>query len=157
MAAVVQVTKTGPRTYTPAEVITGGQLVEGRATPAIVAGIGASGARVGVAAAASTKVLGVALTDAQPPEAVVTTATTVNGRPQLAAFVLPVVVPVAYSGDEVPVTYAATAAFGDPLIAAANGQVTPAGATPDARTIVGRCTNPGGVAAGGTVGLMRIA
>ena len=47
-------------------------------------------------------------------------------------------------------------ALNDPLVAAANGQVTPAGATPDARTIVGRCTNPGGVAAG-AVGLMRIA
>ena len=52
--------------------------------------------------------------------------------------------------------YAAAANFGDALICAANGQVTPAGATPDARQIVGKCTAPNGVGIG-AVGLMRIA
>lgn len=145
MSAVVQVTKTGPRTYTPAEAITGGQLVEARAA-----------SRVGVAAAGSVKVLGVALTDAINPEAVSTTPTVVNGRPVLNAAALPTLVPVAYAGDEAPVTYAAAAAFGDKLIAAANGQVTPAGLNPDPRSIVGTCTAPAGVAAG-AVGLMRTA
>lgn len=145
MSGAVQVTKTGPRTYTPAEAILGGQVVEARAA-----------GRIGVAAAGSVKHLGVALTDAINPEAVSTTSTLVNGRQQLTAVVLPVVVAVAYSGIEVPVTYAAAAAFGDKLICAALGQVTPAGATPDARTIIGTCTAPAGVAAG-AVGLMRTA
>ncbi len=145
MSAVAQVTKTGPRTYTPAEPILGGQLVEGRA-----------GSRIGVAAAGTVRGLGVALTDAQSPDAFVSTPVIVAGRPVLNAAVLPTVVAVAYSGEETPVTYAAAANFGDPLIAAALGQVTPALATPDARTIVGKCTAPAGVAAG-AVGLMRIA
>jgi hypothetical protein len=55
----------------------------------------------------------------------------------------------------VPVKFAAAAAFGDRLIAAAAGTVTPAGATPDARTIVGFCAELAGVALNGT-GLMRV-
>lgn len=42
-------------------------------------------------------------------------------------------------GQSVRVTYLGAAAPGVKLVGAANGQVTPAGATPDARTIVGRC------------------
>lgn len=143
MPAVVQVTKTGPKTFTPAEPILGGQLVEARAA-----------GRIGVAAAGSFKVLGVAVTDAQSPDAVVTTATLAGGRPVLNAAILPVNVGVAYGGIEVPVVYAAAAAFGDKLVAAANGQVAPAGLTPDARSIVGTCTAPAGVALG-AAGLMR--
>ncbi len=143
MAAVVQVTKTGPKTFTPAEPILGGQLVEARAA-----------GRIGVAAAGSLKVLGVAVTDAQSPDAVAGTATVVAGRSVLNAAILPVNVGVAYGGIEVPVLYAAAAAFGDKLVAAANGQVTPAGAAPDARSIVGTCTAPAGVALG-AAGLMR--
>lgn len=147
MSGAVQVTKTGPRTYTPAAdaTIAGGQLVEAR-----------TGGRIGIAGAGSTKVLGVALTDATGPELLTLTAQTVNGRPVLNTAVLPTAVAVAYGGIEVPVTYAAAAAFGDKLIAAANGQVTPAGATPDARTIVGICSAPAGVAQN-AVGLMRTA
>lgn len=156
MAAVTQVTKQGPRTYTPVEPILGGQLVEGRAAGLAIAGQGGSGGPIGVAAAGSLKVVGVAITDGQSPNAVVTTPVMVGGRSVLNAAILPTSVAVAYGGIEVPVTYAAAATFGDLLIAAANGQVTPAGATPDARTIVGRCTAPAGVAAG-AVGLMRTA
>lgn len=158
MSAVLQVTKTGPRTYTPVEAILGGQLVEGRDGAAITE-IGASGGLVGVAGAGSLRVVGVALIDATTTALATAAAVpvTVNGRQQLAAYPQATAVSVAYSGDEVPVVYAAAASFGQKLIAAANGQVTPAGATPDARSIVGTCTNPGGVAAGATVGLMRIA
>lgn len=155
MSAVLQVTKTGPRTYTPAEAILGGQLVEARAA-----------GRVGVAADGSVKGLGVALTDAINPEANTGVPTVVNGREVLNAALLPTVVPVAYGGDEAPVTYVEAAAFGDKLAAAANGQVRvwravdPDGAgvlTADpASAIVGTCTAPAGVAAG-AVGLMRIA
>lgn len=148
MSGAVQVRKTGPRTYTPAAdaTITGMQLVEARAA-----------SRVGVAAAGSVKVLGVALNDAIGPELLVTTPTTVNGHSVLNAVVLPTAVAVADSGIEVPVIYAAAAAFGDKLIAAALGKVTPAGATPDARTIVGTCTEPAGISGADIVGLMRTA
>lgn len=135
--------KTGPRSFVPAETITGGQLVEARAA-----------SRVGVAAAGSFKVLGVAIADAVTPESFQSGTTVVNGRDTLNAAPLPNRVALAYGGDEVPVVYVAAAAFGDKLIAAAAGQVTPAGLTPDARTIVGTCTVPEGVAAG-AVGLMR--
>jgi hypothetical protein len=149
MPAIPQVTKTGPRTYVPAvgQLILGGQCVEGTA-----------GSRIKVAAAGSTRFLGVAVTDARSPEDVntsITTPTTVDGRLVVNAAPFPVNVAVAYAGTEVPVVYAAAANFGDLLICAANGQVTPAGATPDARTIIGRCTAPAGVGAGAT-GLMRI-
>lgn len=144
MPGVLQVTKTGPRTYVPAELILGGQLVEARAT-----------GRIGVAAG-STKVLGVALTDGTNPESFTGEPTVVNGLPVLNAAQLPGHTAVAYGGAEVPVTYSVAAAFGDLLVATATGQVAPAGATPDARTIVGRCTAPAGVAAA-AVGLMRVA
>lgn len=150
MSAVAQVTKTGPKTFTPAEAILGGQLVEARAA-----------SRIGVAGANSAKVLGVALTDATSPELISTAATVVNGRSVLNAALLPPNVAVAYGGDEVPVKYVAAAAFGDKLVAAATGQVTPfvnaaAGAASNAHLIVGTCTAPAGVAAG-AVGLMRTA
>jgi hypothetical protein len=155
VSAVPQVTKTGPRTYTPAEAIIGGQLVEARA-----------GSRIGVAAADSPRVLGVALTDAINPEANTGVPTVVNGREVLNAALLPTVVAVAYGGGEAPVTYAVAAGFGDRLVAAANGQVRPFNLTdPDGAgaavadnpaLIVGTCTALAGVAAG-AVGLMRIA
>jgi hypothetical protein len=146
MPAVPRVTTGGPRTYVPASgvAISGGQVVEARAA-----------GRIGPAAAGSFVCLGVALTDAIAPEDLVTTGTQVGGRTTINMAVLPQNVAVAYAGDEVPVTYAAAATFGQLLVAAANGQVTPAGATPDARTIIGRCTAPNGVGAA-AVGLMRI-
>lgn len=152
MPSIVQKFKTGPRTYPAVEAITGGQLVEARST---------SGGGAGVAAVGSVKVLGVALDDANPtgtPSA----PTIVGGRPSLSAVVVPTDVAVAYN-EIVPVTYAANAAFGDLLVAAANGQVTPVAAvtTPTAgdvtstRGIVGRCEERGGVTAG-NVGLAYI-
>lgn len=149
MPGVPQVTQGGPKTFTPAatKFVRGGRLVEATGTN-----------RIQEAGAASVKVLGVALTDAIAPEDVNTQSTTDGqGRPVLNTVVLPVSVAVAYAGTEVPVTYAANASFGDPLVAAANGTVTPAGATPDARTIVGKCTQLGGVVVGtNPVGLARI-
>lgn len=143
MAAIPQVRKTGPRTYVPAELIAGGQVVEARAA-----------SRVGVAAAGSFKTLGVAVTDGINPEAFTSTPAVVNGVSVLDANQLPGYVVLADSGIEVPVKYNAAAAFGDRLIAAALGTVTPAGVTPDARTIVAVCTEPAGVAAG-AIGLAR--
>jgi hypothetical protein len=139
MGAIPQVRQTGPKSYPVVEAVTGGQLVEGRTTGA--------GDSVGVAAAGTVKCMGVSLNDA-----VATVVTTpVNG-----------VLDVAPLGNranvaknvEVPVKYAAAANIGDKLIAASNGRVTPAGATPDARTIVGECTQK--VTAADTVALAWI-
>ncbi|QDF17100.1 head scaffolding protein [Gordonia phage William] len=149
MPGIVQVTQGGPKTFTPADdvVIKGGQLVEAR-----------SGGRIGVAAAGSFKVLGVALNDALAPEDFPGSDTTdALGRTVVSAVPVPTTVAVAYAGTEVKVTYAANAAFGDKLVAAANGTVTPAGTTPDARTIVGICTEPAGVTVSTkAVGLIRL-
>lgn len=148
MPGIPVVFKHGQRTYTPADnaTIVGGQLVEAVA-----------GGRIQKAAAGSVKVLGVALNDAIAPEDLVTTGTTgADGRPVVSTAILPQNVAVVSNGAEVRVTYAANAAFGDKLIAAANGTVTPAGATPDARTIVGICTEPAGVTVStNAVGLIR--
>lgn len=148
MSGIAQFTQGGPRTFVPAsgETILGGQLVEAR-------GAG----RIGVAAAASTKVLGVALTDAVAPEGFPPANTTdVLGRPVVSAVPIPTSVAVAYAGTEVKVKYSAAANFGDKLVATAAGTVAPAAATPDARTIVGVCTEESGVAVNAT-GLIRLA
>jgi hypothetical protein len=55
-----------------------------------------------------------------------------------------------YPLGEFNVLYESSAKFGDALIAGVAGGVVPAGATPDARAVIGRCTNPGGVVVSGT-------
>lgn len=135
MSGVPIVFKTGPQTYTPADnsVITGGDVV--------TAG---TGGRCVVAGAAAVNVLGIALNDAIAPEDVVTAP---SGTPPV-TFVGPqeTKVAVAYGGMVVDgVTYTADCAEGLALVAAANGDVSPAGTTPDARTIIGWCAEPGGV------------
>lgn len=115
---------TGYRTsYTPVEAIVGGQVVEARALSTN------KGSRAcGVAGAASNLVAGVALHD------VPATRGSIQGPQALDEHALTV---VAYA--EVPVTFAAAATRGQALIAAANGTVTPAGATPDGRQVIGYC------------------
>jgi hypothetical protein len=144
MPAVPMQFKTGPRTYVPAELIIGGQVIEARAN-----------GRVGVAGAGSLKTLGIAVTDGINPEARVTATTTgADGRPVLNAAPLPNIVTTADSGISVPCTYANAAAFGDRLKAAANGQVTPLVTNDDPRMTVGICDEPLGVAQG-AIGLTR--
>lgn len=149
MSGIAQVTQGGPKTFTPADdqVIKGGQLVEAT-----------TGGRIKVAAAGSAKVLGVALTDALAPGDFPGAGSTDSlGRPVVAAVPVPTKVAVAYGATEVKVTYSANAAFGDKLVATANGTVGPAAATPDARTIVGVCTEPAGVTvSANAVGLIRL-
>jgi hypothetical protein len=148
MSGVAQYRKTGPRTYTPlaGQSIVGGHIVEA-----------AAGGRIQHAGALSVKHLGVALTDAIAPEQVVNTPTTgADGRPVTAMYSLPPLVAVADSGIEVKVVYNANASFGDWLVCAAGGTVTPAGATPDSRTVVGQCREPLGVVVGTSpLGLMK--
>lgn len=135
MSGVAIVLKAGPKTYTPADntAIKGGDVVAA----------GAAG-RVIVAGAAAVNVLGIATNDAVAPEDVTTTA---SGDPLvLVAVPQNTKVAVAYGGMEVDgVTFTADCAEGLALVAGANGDVTPAGATPDARTVIGWCAEPGGV------------
>jgi hypothetical protein len=144
MAAVPQTFKTGPQTYVPAELVVGGQVVEARAS-----------SRVGVAGAGSLKTLGIAVTDGINPEAFTNDATVVNGLPVLDATQRQNHVVVANGGIVVAgVKYAAAAAFGDRLKAAALGTVTPMGAAEDCRLQVGVCVEPAGVLINAT-GLVR--
>jgi hypothetical protein len=127
----------GPVTFTALATIVGGQLVDGAA------------GGVQPAAAASNVCVGIATTDAIP--AATSQAPTIPGiTTAINAAPIPPYVAVANSGVW-PVTYAAVATFGQRLVTAANGQVTPAAATPDARQVVGICMEPAGVA-GGAVG-----
>lgn len=141
MAGVIPRYTDGPVTCTVGEPVAGGLMVEARA-----------GGVVGVAAAGSLVALGVATTDATPPaDAVSTDAfgnTLVNtaGVSQYTAVA---------SEGYYPVTFAAAATFGQALVCAANGQVTPAAAAADPRTIIGKCWEPNGVTAG-AVGLAKI-
>ena len=148
MAATPQVTQGGPKTFTPAAGVTilGGTVVEATA----------SGGRIQPAGAASAKVLGVALTDAIAPENAGGSSTDTFGNPVIAAVAVPTTTAVAYGGAEAKVTASAAVAFGDLVIATANGRVGPAGATPAAATIVGRVTEPGGIGVNAS-GLIRLA
>lgn len=138
--------KHSPVTREVIEAVKGGQLVEARATGA--------GDKVGVAAANSAKVLGVANKDAMP---VGTSAsgTTVDGFPSVNIAVVS-----QFTGVErnafYDLTYAGTVAFGQPVKAAANGQVTLWVSGTDAADLkIGRCEHPGGRASG-QVGLTYV-
>lgn len=144
MSGITQVTKTGPKTFTAGELVLGGQVVEGTDTGVVIP-----------ATADSERVVGVALTDAQPAPAD-NPVTDAAGRPVVVAVQLPTTVAVAYSGIEVRVTYSAAAKFGARLVATADGTVGPAAADAAAATIVGVCTEPAGVAADAR-GLIRLA
>lgn len=118
--------------YTCAEAVVGGQLVERR-----------TGVRlVGVAAAGSLLVCGVARWDVPAARAIVGGPQVGDGNELTVA-----------RGVVIPVTFTAAATAGQKLIAAANGQVTPAGAAPDARTVVGEAFEAVGI---GAVGLAYI-
>jgi len=137
----------GPDSFQVSAQVLGGQLVVAD---------GSSATTVSVAGVGAILVLGVAGADAAP---IVSQAgnTTAYGQSLTDISVLPDYVPV-YHGVDMHVTYAAAAVFGVLLKVAALGQVTPwvSGVDTNAALIVGRCTQPGGVAAGATVARARI-
>lgn len=134
MTTVIPRFDSGPVTFTALATIVGGQLVDGA-----VGGVQPS-------AAGSNAVVGVATTDAIP--AGTSQAPTIPGV-SVAVNAAPIPPYVAVANNGVwPLTYAASATFGQRLITAANGQVTPAAATPDARQVIGICMEPAGVALG---------
>jgi hypothetical protein len=134
----------GPRTYEAVEALTGGWVVEARAG-------GVDNPGVGVAAAASTSVLGVAQKDAHPN----------GGQPAApAAGVLDVTLApreVAVINDgHVPLKYSAATAYGAIVCSAGSGSVRTATAGEiGAGAAIGKCVEKGGVALGGT-GLTRL-
>jgi hypothetical protein len=125
----------GPITFKVKGTVRGGRLVEGAAADV-------DGGIIIEAGAASAKVLGVATKDARKP--VSPNSVDTFGNPIVDTTMITDEVAVG-KGGVYPLTYTANAAFGDPLVATAAGTVAPAGATPDARTIVGRCMEPLGV------------
>jgi hypothetical protein len=142
MPAIVPRFQEGPVTAAVIAAVVGGQLVDG-----VAGGVQPS-------AAGSNVCVGVALSDSLPASTSQTP--TVPGAP-VSVNLAPYPAQVAVSSEGVlPVTYAAAATFGQRLITAANGQVTPAGAAPDARQVVGICYEPAGVAPG-AVGAMLLA
>jgi len=135
----------GPANYQVSATVYGGSLVIAD---------GSAATTVSTAGAGAINVLGVAGNDASP---IVSQAGNVNAysQPIVDVSVLPDYTAVYCGGVDIHVTYAAAATFGALLMAAANGQVTPFTGTTYTQ-IVGRCTQPGGVAAGATVARARI-
>lgn len=141
MAGVIPRFTTGPVTYEVVEAVAGGKIVEARAA-----------GKVGVAAAGSVKVLGVATKDSAP----VASNSTTDAFGNKVLNINPVTQYCAVGVGFYPVTYAATATFGVALKAAANGQVTPwLSGTDAANLIIGYCAEPLGVNSG-AVGLAKI-
>ena len=138
----------GPANYQVSATVYGGSLVIAD---------GSNATTVSTAGAGAINVLGVAGNDASP---IVSQAGNVNSynQPIVDVSVLPDSTAVHCAAIDIHVTYAAAATFGQLLKAAASGQVTPwvSGTDTLPATIVGRCTQPGGVLAGATVARARI-
>lgn len=134
MPGVVPKFVDGPITYKVKATVRGGRLVEAAAADV-------NGGVVQEAGAASVKVLGVATKDARlavDPNTTDTFGNIITDTTQITDE-------VAVGVGVYPVVYSANAAFGDPLVATAAGTVAPAGAAPDARTVIGQCREPLGV------------
>lgn len=140
MTSVTPLFEHGPITYTVSAAVDGGQLVAPDTTT------GNEG-KVKPAGASSTSVLGVAITPAQP-NTDGATGTTTYGAPVVDASWPDNDVAVAYRGV-FKLTAAANCSFGDLLVAAADGQVTPyTSGTTTYDAVVGRCVDPAGIASG---------
>ena len=147
MSASLPHYKMGPANYQVSTLIYGGQVVEAT-NPGTTTDLTVKPS----ATASSSIVLGVAGNDANVLTAQ-TGAPNSYGQPLIDISVLTDYVSVYSGGYDIWVWYSGAAQPGQRLIAAGtvsgqNGTVTAAGATPDARTLIGVCTHPGGVAAG---------
>lgn len=129
--------KEGPVTFQVNATVKGGQLVEPDGTTG----------RVKPTAGASSTVLGVALTDAEP---------TSNAAPtDPVTMVWPPADVAVARGCDIKLTYSGAAAFGELIKSAAGGQVAALGAGTFDQAI-GRCTEPGGVSGAGATGRTRL-
>lgn len=126
-------------TYEAVETIAGAQLVEARAAISTTT----PGMRpAGVAADESLKALGFAQKDAVAPGDPIRT----PSAGVLDVTLAPAEFEVISDGFVPGVKFSTAAAYGDRLVAGPLGTVKPAGATPDARKVIGWCATPGGVA-----------
>lgn len=148
MAGVVANVRHGPSTYEVNTAIIGDRLVE----PDGVTG------KIKHATAGSTRVLGVSLYEAMPAGTAYED-TTSAGFPRVDHAVPQEYVAVGWTG-EFKVLAAGAINFGAQVAAGANGTVVPytaaaAGAAQTFDQIVGRCTQPSGIANGAS-GLIRL-
>lgn len=127
---VPRLSNAGPNTYPVSEAVRGGHIVE-----AFTDG------KARKSRAGSVTVLGVANIDAKPW--VNPVSTDVDGFEVINTSPLPTEVTAEFG--RFVVEYTTNAAFGDALIAAADGKVAVAGVAPDARTLIGYCDEPAGV------------
>ena len=141
MAAVTPHYRAGPANYQVSALVFGGQLVENTTQAP-----GTTDLTVKPAVAGSKAVLGVAGKDANVLTAQTGTVNT-YGATGIDISVLDDFTSVYYGGVDIWVWYAGAVAPGALLVAGANGTVLTVGAgTFD--QVIGRCTHPGGVAAG---------
>ena len=152
MAGVVKTRQGDDDVYEATAVVNGGDLVIPSGGTVVNAG------KVGIqqAGAGALNVLGVASRRAEPVANQNLAGTDGDGFP--VAYPNPVSELVTvYKHCVTTVVYTASAvAFGAKLIAAANGQVAAAGASPDSRSVIGECRVVGGMGAGGGAGLAYI-
>lgn len=132
MTAVKPYLQLGPATYEVNVAVAGGQLVMPDATTG----------KIKPATAAATTVLGVASDDAAPAGSG-SSLDYGTLRPHVAVYSAPAEVSVLVSGST-------DVLFGQKVIAGATGTVVPVGAAAaaDGTTVVGYCTQPGGIVAG---------
>jgi hypothetical protein len=133
----------GPLTFSATTIANGGNIKGG----SLVEPDGTTG-RIKTAGANSVKVLGVALGDAAGSDYAASDTTDAWGNVTAAmGHLVPNETAVAYQGV-FKLKASAAIAFGELVIAAANGEIAPNGAGTDALRIVGRCVEPGGIASG---------
>lgn len=141
MTAVIPHYKAGPASYQVSALIFGGQLVENTTQTA-----GTTDLTVKPCVAGSSNVLGVAGKDANVLGAQLPI-TNAYGEPQLDISVLDDFTSVYYGGVDIWAWYSGAVVPGNLVIAGANGTLVTVGAGTFGQ-VIGRCTHPGGVAAG---------
>ena len=141
MTAVLPHYKMGPANYQVSALIFGGQLVENTTQTA-----GTTDLTVKPCVAGSQNVLGVAGKDANVLTAQ-TGAPNTYGQPLIDISVLDDFTSVYYGGVDIWCWYSGACVPGVLLITGANGTLLTVGAGTFGQ-VVGRCTHPGGVAAG---------
>lgn len=130
----------GPETYLVNEDIVGGTFVEPVDATSTVK-------KIRKAAAASTRVLGLAIGDAAGAAGNVPETTDAWGRPRSGGLTPPNEVAVAYRGSWWVVnTTGATLHFGSLLVCGANGTIAAAGATPAVGTVIAKVIEAKGIA-----------
>lgn len=157
MSGNLPVNKFGPFSYQASGLILGGQLVV--PTGSTNAGPPAAGSAQTVMACTTANiaslangfigVIGVAGNDANVLTMPALPSANAYQQQQLDISQEPDYVSV-YPMGLFNIVFEASCPFGASLIAGVAGGVTPAGATPDARTVIGRCAQAGGVVVSGT-------